>query len=60
MELKVSHTQAQRFGGIVPDTYKNKDNLYNFKKIIKKWKPENCQCRISKFFVKKVGFCKIA
>ena len=32
--------------GIVPDTYKNIDNVYKFKKVIKKWKPENCPCRI--------------
>ena len=32
--------------GMVPDTYKNIDNVYKFKKVIKKWKPENCPCRI--------------
>ena len=45
---------------MVPDTYKNIDSLYNFKKFIKKWKPENCPCRICKVFVKHIGFCKIA
>ena len=28
---------------MVPDSYKNIDSLYNFKKAIKKWKAENCQ-----------------
>ena len=46
--------------GMVPDTYKNIDSLYNFKKVIKKWKPENCSCRICKVFVKNIGFCEIA
>ena len=36
--------------GMVPDTYKNIDSLYNFKKAINKWKPENCPCRICKVF----------
>ena len=35
-------------------------SLYNFKKVLKKWKPENCQCRVCKTFVKNLGFCEIA
>ena len=46
--------------GMVPDTYKNIDSLYNFKKAIKKWKAENCPCRICKVFVKNIGFCETA
>ena len=46
--------------GMVPDTYKNINSLYNFKKVIKKFKPENCPCRICKVFVKNIGFCEIA
>ena len=46
--------------GMVPDTYKNIDSLYNFKKVFKKWKPENCPCRICKVFVKNIGLCEIA
>ena len=46
--------------GMVPDTYKNIDILYNFKKVIKKWKPENCTCRICNVFVKSIGFCETA
>ena len=38
---------------LVPDTYKNIESLYNIKKAIKKWKPENCPFRICKIFVKK-------
>ena len=46
--------------GMIPDTYKNIESLYNFKKVIKKWKPDNCPYRIYKVFVKNTGFCKIA
>ena len=44
---------------MVPDTYENIYSLYNFKNVIKKWKPENCPCRICKVFVKNIGFCEI-
>ena len=46
--------------GMVPDTYKNIDSLRNFKKVINKWKPENCPCRICEVFVKNIGLCEIA
>ena len=46
--------------GMVPNSYKNLDSLFNFKMVIKKWKPENCPCRICKVFVKNIGFCEIA
>ena len=44
---------------MVPDTYKNIDSLYNFKKAIKKWKPENCPCKICQIFIKNIRFCEI-
>ena len=43
---------------MVPDTYKNIDSLYNFKKVIKKCNPEYCPCRICTVFVKNIGFCE--
>ena len=46
--------------GMVPDTYKIIDSLCDFKKAIKKWKIENCPCRICKVFVKNIGFCETA
>ena len=33
---------------ILRNIYKNIDGLHEFKKDIKKWKPENCPCRIYK------------
>ena len=44
---------------MVPDTYENIDSIYKFKKVIKKWNPENCPCRIYKVFIKSIGFCEI-
>ena len=46
--------------GMVPDTYNNIDSPCNFKNIIKKWKLENCPCKICKVFVKNIGFCVTA
>ena len=46
--------------GMVPDTYKNIESPYNFKNTIKKWKAENCPCRICKIFIKNIGFCETA
>ena len=45
--------------GMVPDTYKNIDSPYKFKKVIKKLKPEDCSCRICKVFVKNIGSYEI-
>ena len=38
--------------GMVPDTYKNIDSLYNFKKVIKKWKPETVRAEFIRFLSK--------
>ena len=39
-----------------PDDYKTKQNLDTFKIRIKKWKPENCPCRLCKVYIDRVGF----
>ena len=39
-----------------PNIYKNIEDLHKFKKAIKKWKPENCHCRICKKNIANVGF----
>ena len=44
---------------MVPDIYENIDSIYKFNKVIKKWNPENCPCRIYKVFIKSIGFCEI-
>ena len=41
---------------ILPDDYKTIQNLDAFKIKIKKWKPENCPCRLCKVYIDRVGF----
>ena len=41
---------------ILPDDYKTIGNMDTFKIKIKKWKPENCPCRLSKVYIDRVGF----
>ena len=41
---------------ILPDRLKNVNSIEAFKIQIKKWKPENCPCRLCKVYVQNVGF----
>ena len=41
---------------ILPDRLKNANSIEAFKIQIKKWKPENCPCRLCKVYVQNVGF----
>ena len=41
---------------ILLDSYKNLPNFSVFKNRIKKWKPENCPCRLCKTYISIVGF----
>ena len=41
---------------ILPDSYKNLPNVSVFKNRIKKWKPENCPCRLCKTYISRLGF----
>ena len=41
---------------ILPDIYKNLPNFSVFKNKIKKWKPENCPCRLCKTYISRLGF----
>ena len=41
---------------ILPDSLKNANSIEAFKMQIKKRKPENCPCRLSKFYVQNVSF----
>ena len=41
---------------IIPDSYKNVPDFSVFKNRIKKWKPENCPCRLCKTLISRVGF----
>ena len=41
---------------ILPDRLKNVNSIEAFKMQIKKWKPENCPCRLCKVYVQNVSF----
>ena len=41
---------------ILPNIYKNIDDLEKFKKAIKKWNPEDCLCITGKKHIANVGF----
>ena len=36
--------------------YKNSDRLNIFKLKIKQWTPNNCPCRICRYFIKNLGY----
>ena len=38
------------------DDYKDIDNLNTFKNKIKKWKPNNCPCRLCKIYISNISF----
>ena len=41
---------------IVPNEFKKETSLHAFKKLIKKWQPENCPCRLCKSYIQNLGF----
>ena len=41
---------------LVPNKLKQLLYIHAFKKEIKKWKPENCLCRLCKFYIPNIGF----
>ena len=43
---------------IIPPDIKKSNNLIEFKRNIKKWKPIKCPCRLCKIYVQNLGFVK--
>ena len=41
---------------ILPNRLKNANSIEAFKIQMKKWKPENCRCRLCKVYIQNVGF----
>ena len=41
---------------IIPDDIKNVDNIKEFKRKIKMWKPTKCPCRLCKIYIQGVGY----
>ena len=51
--------RAQKTWDMVPDEMKLSQTLDKFKRKIKKWKPNNCTCRLCKTYVNGLGFVDI-
>ena len=47
---------AQKIWDTLSDDYKTIRNLDTFKINMKKWKAENCSCRLCKVYIDRVGF----
>ena len=47
---------GSRYWNIVPNEFKKETSLHAFKKLIKKWEPENCPCMLCKSYIENVGF----
>ena len=45
-----------RIWNLVPDKLTQLVDIHAFKEELKKWKPENCPCRLCKTYVPHVGF----
>ena len=45
-----------RIWNLVPDKLKQLVDIHAFKKEIKKWKPENCPCKLFKTYIPHVEF----
>ena len=41
---------------ILPDEIKQQTSPNSFKKSVKKWKPQDCPCRLCKVYINGVGF----
>ena len=63
--LIVFHGQASiRYLGpliwqLVPSEFKDLNTVSAFKAAIRKWKPNNCPCRLCKTYIGNVGFIRI-
>ena len=44
---------------LIPEEIRNRDSLEKFKSKIRKLKPKDCPCRVSKKYIPNVGFLEI-
>ena len=54
-EAKVFHLKGQgpKIWNMLPDDWKDIDNLHTFKNKVKKWIDKNCPCRLCKIYINK-------
>ena len=48
------------WNNMLPDNLKVCSSLSEFKNKVKTWIPDNCPCRLSKMYIKNIGFVTIA
>ena len=48
--------RGPKIWSLVPEEIKNSTSLMEFKRKIKHWKPEGCDCRMCKIFIANLGF----
>ena len=47
------------WNNMIPDKIKVYSSLFEFKKAIKLWVPENCPCRLCKNYITDLGFTTV-
>ena len=56
MVWNVQENLGLRIWNLFPDKLKQLADIHVFKEEVKKWKPENCPCRLCKTYIPHVGF----
>ena len=49
-------SSGPKISDLVPSELKEKQSIAAFKNEIKKWKPNDCPCRLCKYYIARVGF----
>ena len=47
---------AHKIWELIPENFKTLESVASFKTAIKKWKPDNCPCRLCREYIYQVGF----
>ena len=47
---------APKIWELIPEKFKTLESVASFKIAIKKWKPDNCPCRLCREYIYQVGF----
>ena len=59
MGIETIRYRGPKTWNIVPEEIKQAPSLAVFKEKIKKWKPENCDCRLCKTYIQGLGYGKL-
>ena len=58
MFMDIASLEEQKQAHVLPNDMKQSDTLSTFKRRIKSWKGEECNCRLCRPFVAQVGFLR--